>query len=361
MMLHAMKAGFLFVLATSNLPQYQAASSVPDSETSLTGTSLRSKGNHRQLQFSNGNKCGVTGFSIYNSVTLIWEPLASVVINELPHAQLVLENYSPDQEINIQTHVDTSGCAAIGRPSTIGCVKMRMFNSTDYFDYSPPYTLYQPTAGVQVETKKPAKTGFQHFNVELYETSRCTGTLICDDKLFINFVSTARKSMNFGSLRATYSGLTSIPSIAHGQQVQNATCRYIKRAIQNGLIVPGSSLEFSEDDWACQAGSITNKPPAMTYSFKVLFKTSSMISVYDNSPPPTVANITSFVHGLFKGNKPGLYNTETMMEYLKKPSTGLTSNPYWNSTSISVTTSDDSSDDSEDESEDESDDDSEDD
>jgi hypothetical protein len=230
-----------------------------------------------------------------------------------------------------------SGCAAIGRPSTIGCVKMGIFNSTDYYDYTPPYTLYQSIFGNQfVATQKPAKSGFQLFHAEIYEDSSCTGTLICEDYALINFVHTANTFLKFGSMRATYNGLKSIPSLTHGQQVVIATCNYIKDAIKNGFIVPGSSLLFSDVDWRCHARLLTHQPPTMTYFFYAKFTTSPIISVYDNSSPPTQANISSYVQGLFNGGIPGVYYTETMRDYLLKPSTGLAMNPYWHYTNITI-------------------------
>jgi hypothetical protein len=82
----------LFVLAISSLPRCRAT--VHEVVTSSQNS------HHRHLQFSNGNKCGVTGFSVYNSITNMWQPLASVVINGFPHAQLVLEKYDPFLKIN---------------------------------------------------------------------------------------------------------------------------------------------------------------------------------------------------------------------------------------------------------------------
>jgi hypothetical protein len=290
---------------------------------------------HRRLQYSNGNTCGITGFSVYNSFAANWEPLASVVINELPHAQLVLDTYHPMQAINIQTHVDLSGCDVMGRPSTIRCVKMRLFNNTYYYDYSAPYTLYAPQ-GNQVGTKKPAKLGFQFFDVELFNTSTCDGELICDDKLYLHFVNRPIEYLKLNSFRATYHGLESTPNITAGNRIGDATCIYVKDAIKNGFIIAGSSLGFSDLGWKCNTMSTTSSPPAMSFNFNVNFTVSSMISVYDNSDPPTVASLTSYIKGLFNNDIPGVAYTETMIEYLKKPSTGLTNNPYWNYTSITL-------------------------
>jgi hypothetical protein len=332
MTLNITNIGVFFVFAISTLLRCQATVH----EVVTTSISLTQSDQHRQLQFSNGNTCGVTGFSIYNSITNIWEPLATVVIDGFPQAQLVLEKYDTFLQINIQTHVDMSGCAAMGRPSTIGCVKMRIFNETDYYDYTPPYTLYQSTFGDVIEKQKPAKSGFQHFHAELYEDSSCTGTLICEDYVLINFVQTASTVLRFNSMRATYNGLTSVPSNTHLQQVVSATCNYVKNAIKNGFIVRGSSLLFSDVDWRCHARLLTHQPPTMTYFFYAKFTTSPIISVYDNSSPPTQANISSYVQGLFNGGIPGVHYTETMREFLLKPSTGLTMNPFSNYTSITL-------------------------
>jgi hypothetical protein len=290
---------------------------------------------NRQLQFVNGNTCGVTGFSVYNSFKSAWEPLPSVVINDLPHAQVVLDTYHPMQAINIQTNIDLSGCAAMGRPSTIGCARMKLFNNTYFYDYGAPYTLYPPVAN-QVGTTKPARLGFQYFAVELFENATCDGTLICDDKLNLHFVNRPIEFRSLDRFRATYHGLQSTPSTTLGNRLADATCAYVKHAIKYGFLVAGSSLGFSDIGWKCNTMNTTSSPPAMSYNFNVNFTISSMISIYDNSDPPTVANITSYIKGLFSNAIPGAGYTETMMQYLKKPSTGLTTNPYWNYTSITL-------------------------
>jgi hypothetical protein len=291
--------------------------------------------NHRQLQYSNGNTCGVTGFSVYNSFTGQWVPLASIVIDKIPHTQLILDTYSALQTINIQTHVDMSGCAATNRTSTIGCVKTNVYNTSTVYDYSPPYTALPIFLGI-VETRKPPRTGFQNFDVELYESSTCTGPILCEDKLYIHVINSATKFMRFGSMQATYNGVNKLPANAVGQQLVNATCEYIKNAIKYGFLVPGSSLSFGDDEWKCTAPIVSGIPPTMTYYFNVKFVYSPMVSVFDNSDAPTNAVMVDYVTRLFANDIPGAGYKETMIEYLKKPSTGLVSNPYYSYTNITL-------------------------
>ena len=61
-----------------------------------------------------------------------------------------------------------------------------------------------------------------------------------------------------------------------------------------------------------------------------------MVSVFDNSDAPTNAAMVDYVISLFNNGIPGVGYSETMEEYLKKPSTGLVSNPYYSYTNITL-------------------------
>jgi hypothetical protein len=147
---------------------------------------------NRKLEDVWTNTCGITDFSVYDSVTGTPLPLAQSQWNSnVPITRIILDGY-PKSRMSIIANIDMSECPDV----TIKCVSMQLGDFQHQKETTAPYTLYGKNGTTSTPiTRYPKKVGFQPLVGRLYETADCSGTYYNEMRLTVHIVPKQRRTI----------------------------------------------------------------------------------------------------------------------------------------------------------------------
>jgi hypothetical protein len=280
--------------------------------------------------------CGITGFSLYNKRSNLWDPILSVFIDGTYQSLVLLDKYE-DGKINIQVHVSTDGCPDLN----IECVRIKLGNFADKTEGTYPYTLYSWRPSSEY-TERPEQIGLQSLQAWAYESGDCSGEHMCYEQTDLLLIPDTSEAIELFPLTAVYVDTDDLsPPLADTLELVSATCDYITNALQhpdpnyyffhiNGSLQydknPGTyTCNFSVQDYVV--------PIHMTYYITTTYTYTHEISLYSNPLfMPAQADISDYIKGLFRNTYGNTLTGETMEQYVKR--TIDPSNVYYKYTSI---------------------------